>query len=149
MVVTTNGALWASGPVISTQPSGRRHTSGAAAATCSATAGSAAAISLGRPVLPPLVMRFHSGAMPGVNEAAGRSRGTDSRTGRPPLSSGGTPTTRVGSASSTMAARSSGGSRSEIGCGTAPTAQAANMASTKPIELGRPIVTAEPCLTPS
>ena len=47
-----------------------------------------------------------------------------------------------------MAARSSGGSRSEIGCGTAPRAQAANMLSTNPIELGSPIVTVEPSVTP-
>ena len=40
-----------------------------------------------------------------------------------------------------MAERSKGGSRWETGCGTAPTAQAANMLSTNPVELGRPIVT--------
>ena len=47
-----------------------------------------------------------------------------------------------------MAERSGGGSRWETGCGTAPTAQAANMLSTNPIELGRPIVTVEPSATP-
>jgi len=47
-----------------------------------------------------------------------------------------------------MAARSSGGSRSEIGCGTAPTAHAANMLSRNPIEFGSPIVTVEPSATP-
>ena len=47
-----------------------------------------------------------------------------------------------------MAARSSGGSRSEIGCGTAPTAHAANMLSRNPIEFGSPIVTVEPSVTP-
>ena len=47
-----------------------------------------------------------------------------------------------------MAARSSGGSRWEIGCGTAPRAHAANKLSTSPIELGRPMVTVEPSVTP-
>ena len=47
-----------------------------------------------------------------------------------------------------MAERSRGGSRSEIGCGMAPSAQAANMLSTSPIELGRPMVTIEPSTTP-
>ena len=47
-----------------------------------------------------------------------------------------------------MAERSSGGSRSEIGCGTAPSAHAANMLSTSPTELGRPMVTVEPSTTP-
>ncbi len=47
-----------------------------------------------------------------------------------------------------MAARSGAGSRWETGCGTAPTAQAANKLSTNPIELGRPIVTVEPSATP-
>jgi hypothetical protein len=42
-----------------------------------------------------------------------------------------------------MAERSGAGSRWETGCGTAPTAQAANMLSTNPIELGRLIVTVE------
>jgi hypothetical protein len=47
-----------------------------------------------------------------------------------------------------MASRSSAGSRSEIGCGTAPRAHAANMLSTNPIEFGSPIVTVEPSVTP-
>jgi hypothetical protein len=47
-----------------------------------------------------------------------------------------------------MAARSSGGSRSEIGFGTAPRAQVANMLSTNPTEFGSPMVTVEPCVTP-
>jgi hypothetical protein len=47
-----------------------------------------------------------------------------------------------------MAERSNGGSWSEIGCGTAPTAHVANRLSTSPIELGRPMVTVEPCTTP-
>ena len=99
-------------------------------------------------MLPPLAMSFHSGDTPGVNEPAGSWRGTDSRTGRPPASDGGAPTTSEGFARSTMAVRSTGGSRSEIGCGTAPTAHAANMLVTKPIEFGSPIVTVEPSVTP-
>ena len=47
-----------------------------------------------------------------------------------------------------MAARSSAGSRLEIGLGTAPTAQVANMLNTNPIEFGSPIVTVEPSVTP-
>ena len=147
-VVATNGPLWASGPVIRTQPSRRRCTRAPAGPTSSDNAGWVAPISFGRPVLPPLVMSFHSGETPRVNGPAGRSRGTDSRTGRVCPSDGGAPTTSAGSARSTMASRSRAGRRSEIGCGTAPTAHAANMLSTNPIEFGSPIVTVEPSVTP-
>ncbi len=134
--------------MIRTQPSGRTQIRAPAVPTFSNTAGWLAAISFGRPVLPPLVMSFQSGATPGVNSPRGRCPGTASRAGREPLSAGGTPTTRAGQARSRMAARSSGGSRSEIGFGTAPRAHVANMASTKPTEFGRPIVTVEPWVTP-
>ena len=147
-MATENGPLWASGPVIRTQPSGRTQISAPAGPTFSNTAGWLAAISFGRPVLPPLVISFQSGATPGVNSPEGSSAGTSSRTGREPLSADGTPTTRAGPARSMMAARSSAGSRWEMGFGTAPTAQAANMLSTNPIEFGSPIVTVEPSVTP-
>ena len=107
-----------------------------------------AAISFGRPVLPPLVMSFHTGGTPGVNEPAGSCRGTDSRVGHAPASDCGTPTTSAGLARSTMAERSSGGSRPETGSGTAPRAQAANTLSTSPAELGRQMATVEPSATP-
>ena len=89
-----------------------------------------------------------TGDTPGVNEPAGSRRGTDSRAGHAPASGCGIPTTSDGLARSMMAERSGGGSRWETGCGTAPTAQAANMLSTNPIELGRPMVTVEPSATP-
>src|SRR5690349_1303496 len=148
VVATENGPLWASGPVIRTQPSGRTQISVPAGPTFSNRAGWLAAISFGRPVLPPLVISFQSGATPGVNSPAGSCAGTSSRTGREPLSAAGTPTIRAGSERSAMAARSSAGRRLEIGFGTAPTAHAANMLSTNPIEFGSPIVTVEPSVTP-
>ena len=97
----------------------------------------------GRPVLQPLVTSFHTGDTPGVNEPAGSCWGTDSRAGHAPASGCGIPTTSDELARSMMAVRSGGGSRWETGCGTAPTAQAANMLSTNPIELGRPMVTVD------
>ena len=146
--VTTNGALCAIGPVTRTHPSGRRRVRAPSPPTFSTRAGDVAAISFGRPVLPPLVTTFHTGDTPGVNEPAGSCSGTDSIVGQAPASDGGTPTTSAGRARSTMAERSKGGSRSEIGCGMAPSAQAANKLSTSPIELGRPMVTIEPSTTP-
>ena len=147
-VVTTKGALWGIGPVTRTHPPERMRTRAPSPPTFSNRAGAVAAISFGRPVLPPLVTIFHSGDTPGVNEPAGSCEGTDSMVGRAPASACGIPTTRDGFARSTMAERSRGGSRSEIGCGTAPTAQAADMLSTSPMELGRPMVTVEPAATP-
>jgi len=59
--VITNGALCETGPVIRTHPSGRMRSKPPSPATSSKSAGAAAAISFGRPVLPPLVTSFHTG----------------------------------------------------------------------------------------
>ena len=80
--------------------------------------GAVASISIGRPVLPPLVTSFHDGDTPGVNEPTGSRWGTDSRVGHAPACDCGIPTTSDGLARSMMAARSGGGSRWETGCGT-------------------------------
>ena len=107
-----------------------------------------APISFGRPVVPPLVTIFHTGDTPGVNEPAGSFAGTDSIARHAPASDCGIPTTSDGPARSMMAERPGDGSRSETGSGTAPTAQTANMLSTNPIDLGKPIATVEPSATP-
>src|SRR5215469_3165374 len=120
----------------------------AAAADVSTAAGAVVTISLGRPVLPPLATAFSSGDMLGVKRRTGSSAGTDSSTGQSPASASGTPTTSDGRATSRRATRSAAGSRLEMGCGTAPTAHAANMLTTKSVELGRPIETLEPLVTP-
>ena len=119
-----------------------------------ASAGWVATISLGRPVLPPLVValnsgpRTGSGARPPLGVAAtARSSSADS-VGRPPASSGPTPMASEGSARSRIARRSMAGSRSEIGWGVAPTHQAASIASTNSVELGSPMVTIDPGVTP-
>ncbi len=64
-------------------------------------------------------------------------------------SDGSTPTTSAGFARSMIARRSPAGSRDEIGCGVAPSFQAASMASKYSMPFGRPIVTNESCPTPS
>src|SRR5690348_13196082 len=148
VVATENGPLWASGPVIRTQPSGRTQIRAPAGPTFSNRAGWLAAISFGRPVLPPLVISFQSGATPGVNSPAGRCAGTSSRTGREPLSAAGPPTIRAGPARSATAARSSAGRRQEYRFGTPPTAYAENLDSTNPIGFGGTFATVEPSVTP-
>ncbi len=73
-----HGGQSAIGRVTRTHPSGRRRTRAPSPLTFSNRAGAVAAISFGRPVLPPLVTSFHDGDTPGVNEPAGSRRGTDS-----------------------------------------------------------------------
>ena len=109
-------------------------------------------MSFGRPVLPPDVgalndwaMRAGSGS--GDIERSGvKPAGTD---GRPGASDGSIPTTSEGFASSMMARRSAAGRLDEIGCGVAPSFQAAMVASKKPMLLERAMVTNESRVTPS
>ena len=96
-------------------------------ASVSMVAGSPETISLGRPVLPPLVGAFHAGEMASGSPAwsaggATKPAGMHRRPGTLPSA---TPTTAFGSASSMMASNSRGGRRQEIGWGMAPSRQIA------------------------
>ena len=84
----------------------------------------------------------------GPAESEGSGSNPAGTVARPAASAGSTPTTSEGAASSTMARRSAAGRREEMGCGVAPSFHAAIAASTKPIPLGRPIVTSESGVTP-
>ncbi len=91
-------------------------------------------MSFGRPVLPPEVGALNDAATTGGSGSAdsdasgSKPAGT---VGRPDASAGSTPTTSAGFARSMMARRSAAGSREEIGCGVAPSFQAAIVASKK------------------
>src|SRR5438093_10527675 len=108
-------------------------------------------MSFGRPVLPPDVGALNDApttggsGSDGSDESGSKPPGTVVRLG---ASAGSTPTTSAGFARSMIALRSAAGSRDEIGCGVAPSFQAAIVASKKPIPFGSPIVTNESRVTP-
>ena len=91
-----------------------------------------ATMSLGRPVLPPDVGALNDAPITGGSgseEVDGSGSNPAGTVGRPGTSVGSTPTTRDGFASSMIALRSAAGRREEMGCGVAPSFQAATVAS--------------------
>ena len=103
-----------------------------------------ASMSLGRPVLPPDAMDFHtgetaSGSGSSENPAAISTTAAEAL-GVSPVGSA-RPTSSAGGRSSSSAASSVSGSRAERGCGTAPSFQHASTAYTQSSELGSTIVT--------
>ena len=120
-------------------------------ATASHVAGCVATMSFGRPVLPPEVGALNAAAITAGSGSAD-SDGSGSKpagtAARPGASDGSTPTTSEELASSTMALRSTAGSRDEIGCGVAPSFQTATVASKNSMPFGSPMVTKESRVTP-
>ena len=102
-----------------------------------------ASISLGRPVLPPEAIAFHTG------ETASGSGASDSPgSGVKPLGTLGDlprgsalPTTSARGRNSRSPSNSASGSRADNGCGTAPSFQHAMVACRNSIELGSTMVT--------
>ena len=103
-----------------------------------------ASISLGRPVLPPDAIDFHTG-----DTASGSGASDSVSVGREIRCHAGDHATRDrrgrrsarAVCSSRIAANSASGSRGDNGCGTAPSFQHASTACTHSIELGIAIVT--------
>ena len=97
-----------------------------------------ASISLGRPVLPPEVIDFHTGETASGSGASDRAAsGTKSagRLGTTPRGSA-RPTTSARGTRSRIPVNSASGSRADKGCGTAPSFQHASTDCTHAIELG-------------
>ena len=144
-----SGPLWYSGPLARCTPSGVMPNARAVSAWPAVMLGPPATMSLGRPVLPPDVGAFHAAATftgSGASDSSGSGVKPAGIQVRPGASR---PTTRLGSASSTIASSSSRGSLAETGAGVAPSFQAAIAASNHSIPFGRPMVTKESCVTPS
>ena len=144
--------MWDSGPVIRTVSSSDIPSSRANGSTDSSSAGWVETMSFGRPVLPPDVGAFNEAAAAspsGASDSPGWGSKPAGIAVRPAASSGSTPTTRLGSASSMIACRSRAGSREDTGWGVAPHFHVAMAASRNSTVFGRPIVTNESRVTPS
>src|SRR5918997_1969583 len=131
------------------QPSGRLRSG--AGPSGSSRLRSPDTISFGRPVEPPDVGAFQAGdtaSGSGLVSVPAGGRCPSGSQVRPPTTSAAPPMTTAGSASSTMASISRGGSLALTGWGTAPSFQAAAMATYQSVEFGSAMVTMSPSPTP-
>ena len=147
-----NGALWYSGPVITTAPSSVMPSRRANGSAVVRSAGCSATISLGRPVLPPEVLTFQADAAPWSTKSSdsdGSGSNPAGSDGWPIPLAAAAPTTRLGAASSRIASRSRAGSCAESGNGVAPAFHTAIVAARNSIELGSMIATSDSGVTPA
>lgn len=107
--------------------------------------------SLGRPVDPPEVRAYETGAARGPTGRSSSDSESKSSTAmrRRSVSRPGNAITTEGAARSTMARSSAFGSRKDTGCGVAPSFQTPQQASMKLTPLGNPMVTRSPTLMPN
>ena len=98
-------------------------------------------MSLGRPVLPPDPIAFHTGETASGNAASDNAGSGVKPAGTLGIRGLSRPTSKAGGRKSSRPCNSASGNRADSGCGTAPSFQHATAAWIHSIELGSTMVT--------